>query len=113
MDEEILSIRDQLPRTSNPIVLEGLYQLEEWTSDKLDWNLKSIYWKDDEEMDLTVRRGVWFFADVMQPLALNMADAVEAHHLKHFKEQAIPESSVYSESEASKKPGRFSLFDEL
>lgn len=106
LDEDIQSIREQLPRTSSPIVLDGLYQLEDWTSNKLDWNLQSIYWKDDEDMNLVVRRGLWFLADNMQPLSLNLADAIENHHLKHFKDQVIPECSVYSETEASKKPSK-------
>jgi hypothetical protein len=95
-----------LPQTSTPIILDGLYQMDEKNMDKdQDWKLKSIYWKDDDDTNLLVRRGMWFSTENGQPLSLSLSTSIESQHLKFFKDQIIPESSVYNESEVSKKPG--------
>jgi hypothetical protein len=52
-----------------------------------------------------IRRGSWFYQDSMQPLPSEFADIIEAHHLRSFRDNVIPETPVFSKSESSKKPG--------
>ncbi|KAI1728276.1 DDHD domain-containing protein [Ditylenchus destructor] len=102
LDEEMQAIGHELPVTDEVIVLNGLFKLD---SEKLD-EIISIYWKDESTK---ICRGTWFNADSMQPLDMKLADAIEEHHLKHFRGQQIPDSPVFSEAETSKKPVLTSL----
>jgi hypothetical protein len=42
----------------------------------------------------------------MQPLIMDLADAIEKKHLESFRGQVIPDVPVFSETEGSKKPGQ-------
>ncbi|KAE9555422.1 hypothetical protein FO519_001359 [Halicephalobus sp. NKZ332] len=101
IDPSTALLLDEIPKTENVIVLDGLYMLDE-NSEKLD----SVYWKDES---IPLRRGFWFHADNMQPLAMDLATAIEKHHLQSFKDQSIPEGPVFSDTESSKRPVLTSL----
>uniref|UniRef100_A0AC34QMG2 DDHD domain-containing protein n=1 Tax=Panagrolaimus sp. JU765 TaxID=591449 RepID=A0AC34QMG2_9BILA len=96
LDEKTISLLDDIPKTENVIVLDGLYMLDE-KSEQLD----SVYWKDES---VPLRRGSWFIADTMQPINMDLAAAIEKHHLQSFKDQSIPEGPVFSDAESSKRP---------
>ncbi len=49
----------------------------------------------------------------MQPLVMDLADAIEENHLLSFRGQLIPDAPVFSDSEASKKPGSPAPADSL
>ncbi|CAD5216486.1 unnamed protein product [Bursaphelenchus xylophilus] len=53
---------------------------------------------------MKIRRGSWFYADTMQPVAEELAEAIEKHHLEKFRNQMIPDSPVFNENEVNKKP---------
>jgi hypothetical protein len=99
----------ELPHTPGPVILDGLYRLDEdhINDSHSDWKFKSIYWQDDEDPTLFVRRGTWFSTENGQPLCRILANSIEDQHLKVFKDQLIPLSPVYSEAEAAKKPGMY------
>ncbi|MFH4979635.1 hypothetical protein AB6A40_006344 [Gnathostoma spinigerum] len=78
------------------VVLDGLYEL---TDDATA--VTAVYWKDDR---LEIRRGSWFLLESNQPIDPEMADAIEAHHLRYFRHQVVPDTPVFSEKESSKKP---------
>lgn len=99
-DDYLKSIQEQLPTTDRAILLNGLYQLSEKDEDEIE----PIYWKCES---IKIRRGTWFFAETMQPLPTDLADAIEKHHLTGFRGQIIPDSPVFSETESSKKPGKY------
>lgn len=101
LDEKTAKLNGELPTTTRVIVLDGLYQLND--KQERDKFVESIYWKDE---NLLIRRGTWFYADSMQPVSEDLANAVEDHHLTNFRGQAIPDSPVFSEAESSKKPGK-------
>lgn len=94
LDESTIQLLCSLPE--NVIVQDGNYRADQ----ELE-NIDAIYWKEDT---FQIRRGTWFYADSIQPLPSDFADAVEAHHLHCFKGNVIPETPVFSESESSKKP---------
>jgi phospholipase DDHD1 len=96
VDEDTQKLFDEMPKTDEVIVLEGLYMLDA-EGEKLD----SVYWKDES---LPLRRGTWFQADTMQPLSMDLAEAIENHHLEAFRDQSIPEGPVFSDTESSKRP---------
>uniref|UniRef100_A0A0N5A9H1 DDHD domain-containing protein n=1 Tax=Syphacia muris TaxID=451379 RepID=A0A0N5A9H1_9BILA len=78
------------------VVLDGHYRCSDDFS-----SVSAIYWKDDK---LEIRRGTWFLSDTLQPITPELAEPIEKHHLHYFRFQAIPETPVFSEKEASKKP---------
>uniref|UniRef100_A0A183CHZ1 DDHD domain-containing protein n=2 Tax=Globodera pallida TaxID=36090 RepID=A0A183CHZ1_GLOPA len=82
--------------TSSVIVLDGNYRADEQME-----SVSAIYWGEDT---LKIHRGSWFYADSFQPVRSDFADAIEAHHLKSFRDNVIPETPVFSDSESSKKP---------
>ncbi|CAJ0957590.1 unnamed protein product, partial [Mesorhabditis belari] len=89
-------IEEGIKETNNAVILDGLYIASEDLT-----TVSALYWKDDTA---ELRRGTWFLPD-WQPLRPEMADAIEAHHLKCFENQTIPETlSMFSEKEAIKKP---------
>uniref|UniRef100_A0A7E4ZUV3 DDHD domain-containing protein n=1 Tax=Panagrellus redivivus TaxID=6233 RepID=A0A7E4ZUV3_PANRE len=96
IDDATLAFIDEIPKTDSIIVLDGLYSLDADAK-----NLDSVYWKDES---LPLRRGSWFQADSMQPLEMDIADAIEKHHLTSFRDQSIPEGPVFSDTESSKRP---------
>ena len=96
VDEETQKLFDEMPKTDDVIVLEGLYMLDT-KSERLD----SVYWKDES---LPLRRGSWFQVDTMQPLSMDLADTIEKHHLTSFRDQSIPDGPVFSDTESSKRP---------
>lgn len=99
VDEETQKLFEDMPKTDDVICLEGLYMLDT-KSEKLD----SVYWKDES---LPLRRGSWFQVDTMQPLSMDLADAIEKHHLTAFRDQSIPDGPVFSDTESSKRPSMF------
>lgn len=64
-----------------------------------------IYWPS-KGFSLRITRGSWFESDSMQPLIMDLADAIEKKHLESFRGQVIPDVPVFSETEGSKKPGQ-------
>ncbi|TMS32631.1 hypothetical protein L596_000448 [Steinernema carpocapsae] len=98
IDAKTLETIEALPKTNSKrvVVLDGLYSLEDDFS-----QISAMYWKEDVR---EIRRGTWMFADSLQPVLPEVADQIEAHHLKQFRDQHIPEGPVFSEKEASKKP---------
>lgn len=103
-DDGMEAISAELPQTEQVILLNGLYKLDE----KEDNEIVPIYWKDDA---IKIRRGSWFYAENMQPLSIDLAEAIEKQHLIGFRGQVIPDSPVFSEAESSKKPGNKLFFD--
>lgn len=95
--EEIFT---ELPQTEQVILLNGLYKLSKKESNEI----LPIYWKDEA---IKIIRGSWFYTENMQPLPMDLAEAIEKQHLIGFRGQIIPESPVFSEAESSKKPGKF------
>lgn len=99
MDKKTASIAEQLPQTTNVIVLDNLF---EWNPQENSDEVTSVYWKDES---MKVRRGTWFYMDTLQPVAEELANNIEEHHLEKFRNQVIPDAPVFSENEANKKPG--------
>lgn len=102
VDSDTQEIFDEMPRTDDVIVLEGLYML-----DKKAENLDSVYWKDES---LPLCRGTWFQADTMQPLPMDLAETIEKHHITKFRDQSIPDGPVFSDTESSKRPGMQEIY---
>lgn len=98
LDTRVKEIASQFSISEKISLFDNLY---EWNPKENQDTITSIYWKDD---NIKIRRGTWFYGD--QPLETDFADAIEKHHLEHFRGQVIPESAVFSEYDSTKKPSK-------
>ncbi|KAI6211527.1 DDHD domain-containing protein [Aphelenchoides besseyi] len=98
LDSKAEHVASEFPKTSTVIVMNNLF---EWDPKNEPEIVKSIYWKNQS---MKVRRGTWFYADSLQPVAPDMAEKIEEHHIMKFRNQVIPDTPVFSEYEQNKKP---------